>query len=101
MDTDNLSAETYRAIFVHSDKFNHDMTMEFGVLAGSCANEEEYLDQALELIKEWREDIQESIDYIFADVIPNEDEFEKVLTELEANITKVKKIPAAKRTPRW
>ncbi|MEA3448876.1 MAG: hypothetical protein U9Q98_10615 [Bacteroidota bacterium] len=52
MDTDNLSNETYRAVIIEAEKFTHDLTIRFGVLASSCKNEKEYLEMSEELIKE-------------------------------------------------
>ncbi|MDQ6762709.1 MAG: hypothetical protein M3015_08780 [Bacteroidota bacterium] len=39
MDTDELSSKTYRAIIIEAEKFNHDLTLQFGVLASSCTDE--------------------------------------------------------------
>ncbi len=32
MDTDDLSEKTYRAIMVEAERFNHDLTLQFGLL---------------------------------------------------------------------
>ena len=33
MDTDDLSNETYKAVIIEAEKFNHDLTLQFGILA--------------------------------------------------------------------
>ena len=43
MDTDNLSNEFYRAVIIEAERFNYDLTLQFGVLASSCKNEKEYI----------------------------------------------------------
>jgi hypothetical protein len=40
MDTDDLSEETYEAVWTEAEKFSHDLTSHFGLLAGGCQNEE-------------------------------------------------------------
>lgn len=54
MDTDELSTEAYQGILIEAEKFSHDLTLEFGVLASSCKDESEYMDKASELISEIR-----------------------------------------------
>ena len=55
MDTDDLSNETYNAVILEAEKFNHDLTLQFGVMASSCNSEEEYLQNAKQLVREIRE----------------------------------------------
>ena len=43
MDTDELSTEAYRGILIEAEKFNHDLTLQFGLISYSCKNEIEYL----------------------------------------------------------
>ena len=50
MDTDDLSRETYQAILIEAEKFNHDLTLRFGVLAGQCKDENEYIDKSIKVI---------------------------------------------------
>ena len=51
MDTDDLSRESYEGILIEAEKLSHDMTLQFGVLAGGCKNETEYIDKAEKLTK--------------------------------------------------
>lgn len=52
MDTGELSAETYQGVIIEADKFNHDLALQFGLMASSCKMENEYLIKAKSLIKE-------------------------------------------------
>ena len=36
MDTDDLSIPTYNGIIIEAENFNHDLTIQFGVLASNC-----------------------------------------------------------------
>jgi hypothetical protein len=99
MDTDELSTQAYNAVMITAEKFNHNLTLQFGLLSYQCENESDYLQKAIELIKEWSEDIEDSIEEIFFDVKhPTEQEFKKVLLEIKNNISKVLEIPLKERT---
>jgi hypothetical protein len=43
MDTDDLSNETYEAVIIEAERFHHNLTLHFGLLAGQCDTEEECL----------------------------------------------------------
>jgi hypothetical protein len=98
MDTDELSEETYKAVLVTAEKFNHNLTLQFGLLAYNCVNDDDYLQNAKQLIKEWRMDLTNSINEIFFDVKkPKVSSFENVLLKIENEIDKVFNIPVNKR----
>jgi len=50
MDTDELSEETYKAIFHTAEKYHHNLTLQFGLLASQCKNDDDYLNKASKLI---------------------------------------------------
>jgi hypothetical protein len=98
MDTDELSEETYRAVLITAENFNHNLTLQFGVLASVCNDDNDYLQKAKQLIKKWRTDLPGSIDEIFFDVKkPEISSFENVLAELEGEFEKLCKIPVSSR----
>ena len=98
MDTDELSEETYEAIIVTCDKFNQDLTLQFGLLASICSDDNDYLMKANDLITEWKSDLSGSIDDIFFDAIkPNVETFQNVLLDIQAKIEQVINIPIEKR----
>jgi len=99
MDTDELSEETYNAILITSEKFNHNLTLQFGVLASKCSDDNDYLDKASQLITRWKSDLPNSINYIFFDTQrPNIVTFENLLNAIQNKIENVMSIPVAKRT---
>jgi hypothetical protein len=98
MDTDDLSNETREAVLITAEKFNHDLTLQFGVLAGSCKDDNDYLDKAIQLINGWRQNIPFVIDFIFFDDMkPDKVLFEKILFEIEKGIQEVQRIPIKQR----
>jgi hypothetical protein len=99
MDTDELSTQAYNAVMITAEKFNHNLTLQFGLLSYQCKNESDYLQKAIELIKEWSDDVEDSIEEIFFDVEhPTEQEFKKVLLDIKNDISKVLEIPLKERT---
>ncbi len=97
MDTDDLSNEAYKAVIIEAEKFNHDLTLQFGVLASSCKNEEEYLKSAKELISEIKDfDVYDLEDMFFGN-LPDIEQLNKCLKQIEKNIAEVESIPLAKR----
>lgn len=98
MDTDDLSQETYKAVIIEAEKFNHDLTLEFGVLSYQCNNEEEYLSAAKEMILDWKADLNVAImDIFYDDNPPSRKAFKEVLLKIESNIMEVEKIPYKNR----
>lgn len=65
MDTDDLSREAYKAIITEADKFDHNLTLQFGLLAENCESEEEYLLESENLIDEINEMSDEELDDLF------------------------------------
>ena len=97
MDTDDLSRETYRAIIIEADKFNHDLTLQFGLLSGECLDEQEFIDKSEQLIKELKTADSEDLEFIFFGNVPNLAKLNKALDKIIDNIAKVKQIPITKR----
>jgi len=97
MDTDDLSSETYKGVILEAEKFNHDLTLQFGVLASSCKNEEAYLKNAKVLINEIKKLDKYGLEVLFFGTIPNTSRLYKCLHQIELNITEVELIPKEKR----
>ena len=93
MDTDDLSTETYRGIIIEAERFDHDLTLQFGVLASHCKDEEEYLDMALELIDELRSMAGEELTDVFFGNMPDIISLNLTLDRIIQNIGQVRKIP--------
>jgi len=99
MDTNDLSRETHTAIIDTAERFHHDLTLQFGVLAGDCHSDNEFLDVSESIIKEWQTDwdLDEAIMDIFFDNPPSKKEFKKILDKILTNIENVRKIPTKYR----
>jgi hypothetical protein len=97
MDTDDLSTEAYQGIIIEAEKFDHDLTLQFGVLASDCNDEAEYFDKVTELISELRTLDKEDLTDIFFGNIPNVKSLNLTLDRIIENIEKVKIIPKEKR----
>jgi type I restriction-modification system DNA methylase subunit len=99
MDTDDLSIPTYSGIIIESEKFNHDLTLQFGVLASVCKDDDDYLNQAEAIIKGWlkEDDFEDIIDSIFFGEPVNEQEFRKTLLKMLSKITEIRKTPMNER----
>jgi hypothetical protein len=99
MDTDDLSLNAYNDIIITADKFNHNLALEFGVLAYDCRTDDEFLENAEELIEYW---VQcDSLDEIMKDIFweekVNKEQFIAVLNTIAINIKKIREIPEEKR----
>ncbi|MFZ0282864.1 MAG: hypothetical protein WAL29_14525 [Bacteroidales bacterium] len=97
MDTDDLSREAYKAIIIEAEKFNHDLTLRFGLLSQDCDDEEEYLDKSLRLIEILKRAEKYKLEDIFFGNVPNTDQLNNTLARITKNIANVKKLPYNKR----
>lgn len=97
MDTDELSTEAYKGIIIEAEKFNHDLTLQFGVMASSCKNEREYLLNAKKLIKEIRGLDKHDLSDIFFGSPPEKKSLLLALDKILVNISDVEKIPENQR----
>jgi len=97
MDTGDLSEETYRAIMIEAEEFNHDLTLQFGLLSGECENEEIFIKKSLKLIEEMKKYDEIDLDDMFFGNLPKMEDFHNALQKIEKNIEEVIKIPPEKR----
>ena len=97
MDTDDLSTEAYEGIIIEAEKFHHDLTLQFGVLASSCEDEKEYFKMAKKLIKKIMSLHQSDLSDIFFDSIPDKKKLDLALEKIFTNISEVERIPENKR----
>ena len=97
MDTDNLSTEAYKAIIFEADKFNRDLTNQFGVMAGSCKSEKEYLIKSKNLITAIQGLKEYQLSDIFFGPLPDKKHLHSTLQQILTNISAVEKIPEDKR----
>ncbi len=97
MDTDELSNEAYEGIIIEAEKFHHDLTLQFGVLASSCKNETDYLSKAKQLIKRIERLNRSNLSIIFFDTIPSKKDLDATLEKILMNISALESIPESER----
>lgn len=99
MDTDNLSIPTYNGIIIECERYHRDLTLQFGVLASDCKDDDDYLDQAEIMIKKWfaDEDFDVIADEIFFGEFVDLDAFRTILEKLLSNISEIRKTPMNER----
>ncbi len=97
MDTDDLSEETYQVIILEAERFNDDLTMQFGQLSYKCQDEKEYLEKSIILIGKMKKLDEIDLEDMFFGNPPRMDQFHQVLDTILVNIGDVKKIPIEQR----
>ena len=97
MDTDDLSEETYQAIILEAERFNHDLTLQFGLLSYKSQDEKEYLENSIILIGKMKKLDEIDLEDMFFGNPPGMDQFHQVLDTILVNIEDVKKIPIEQR----
>lgn len=99
MDTDDLSIPTYQGIIIEAERFNHHLTLQFGLLASECKNDDDYLNKSEALIKMWLSDyhVEVVIDDIFNSEGIDIKAFKRTLKNLLTNISEIRKVPMSKR----
>jgi hypothetical protein len=89
MDTDELSNEIYTAIIVEAEKFNHDLTLQFGLLSYNCKNEKDFIEKSKQLINEMKNADPNDLIDIFENEIVDLLKLNKTLDKILNNILKV------------
>lgn len=98
MDSGDLSEEAYRGILVEAEKFNHDLTLQFGLLSVECEDEDEFVKESAVLIKEMENYSHVDLDDMFFGNIPKQKDFKMALKRILKNIDEIRSIPFEKRT---
>ena len=97
MDTDDLSTEAYKGIIIEAEKFNHDLTLRYGIIASLCKNEKEYLIEAKNITRLIKGlSINELTDLFFG-FPPDKASLLLTLDKISANISEIEKIPENER----
>ena len=86
MDTDDLSDRTYIAIMLEAEKFNHDLTLQFGLLSYQCKNEDEFISKSEKLIRKILKYDEEEIEEMFFGKPPSSEELHIALKKIQENI---------------
>ncbi len=97
MDVDELSREVYKAIMIESEKFNHDLTLQFGLLSYNCNDEQDFIEKTAMLVKELKLASNDVLKEIFFGEAPNRTNLNKTLDKILDNLKKVNEIPNEQR----
>ena len=97
MDTGDLSEEAYLAIMIEAERFNHDLTLQFGLLSYHCKNYVVGQIWDMSLLCDCEVFVKIDLDDMFFGSPPSKIEFHKTLVKILKNIEEVKKIPTEKR----
>ncbi len=90
IDTGDLTDKTYEAIMIEAEKFNHDLTLQFGLLSYHCKDEKDFIQKSKKLITEMLKYDEDDIDDIFFGNPPPSKEFHKALNKISRNISNIK-----------
>ncbi len=90
MDTGDLSEETYRAIMTEAEMFNHNLTLQFGLLSYDCKNENDFIEKSIQLIREMEKYDDIDLDEVFFGNPPKVKKFHTALERILDNIVQLK-----------
>lgn len=89
MDTEDLTTKTYKAIMLEAEKFNHDLTLHFGLLSYQCEDEKQFIKKSEMLIDEMLQYDKNNRDDMFFGKPPKKKEFHIALQKIKENIKKL------------
>ncbi len=89
IDTGDLSDKTYEAIMIEAERFDHNLTLQFGLLSYQCKDEADFIKKAKQLIKQMLKYNMAAIDDMFFGVPPAKKEFHKALNKILENILSI------------
>jgi hypothetical protein len=90
IETDDLSDKTYKAIMVEAEKFNHDLTLQFGLLSYQCEDEKDFINKSEILIKKMFKYGEADLYDLFFGNPPSKKEFHIALNKIATNIAYLK-----------
>lgn len=90
IDTGDLTDKTYEAILCEAERFNHDLTLQFGLLSYECKDETDYILKSKQLIDEMLIYDEVDLDDMFFGEPPAMKDFHEALHRILHNIDKLK-----------
>jgi hypothetical protein len=86
IDTDDLSKKTYKAIMIEAERFDHNLTLQFGLLSYKCENEKDYIEKAEKLVHKMLNYDEYDVDNMFFGEPPSMEDFHIVLHKMIVSI---------------
>lgn len=74
---------------IEAERFNHDLTLQFGLLSYECRDETDFIKKSIELVNAMVKCDAEDLDEIFFGDPPDKKEFCKALNKILDNISKL------------
>ena len=90
IDTGDLTDKTYNAIMIEAERFDHNLTLQFGLLSYECEDEKEFIDKSKIIIKAFLKFTNAQIDDLFYGEPPPKKSFHVALHKILDNISKLK-----------
>lgn len=90
IDTDDLTDKTYKAILAEAEKFNHDLTLRFGLLSYQCKDEADYISKSNLLIEKMLKYNEFDLYNLFFGEPPSMKDFHAALNRIKKNIEEIK-----------
>lgn len=91
IDTDDLIDKTYKAIMIEAERFDHNLTLQFGLLSYECKDEPDFIKKSKHLINRMLKYDKGQIDDMFFGEPPAKNEFHKALNKISENILSIEK----------
>lgn len=89
VDTGDLTDKTYKAIMIEAERFNHDLTLQFGLLSYDSKDEKDFIAKSRLLINEMLTYDEVDLDELFFGNPPAKNDFHKALHKMLNNISKL------------
>lgn len=89
IDTGNLTNNTYQAIMIKAERFDHNLTLQFGLLSYQCKDEADFIKKSKQLIKQMLKYNMADIDDMFFGEPPTKKDFHNALNKISENISSI------------
>lgn len=89
IDTGDLTDKTYQAIMIEAERFDHNLTLYFGLLSDECIDEADFIKKSRRLIKQMLKYNMADIDDMFFGEPPTKKDFHNALNKILENISTI------------
>ncbi len=89
IDTGNLKVNTYQAIMIEAERFDHNVTLQFGLLSYQSKDEADFIKKSKQLIKQMLNYNMAANDDMFFGEPPQKKDFHNALNKILENISSI------------
>lgn len=90
IDTGDLTDATYEAIMIEAERFDHILTIQFGLLSYQCKDEKDFIKKSGQLVQQLLKSPAWEIEDLFYGEPPSKKDFHAALKRISDNISKLK-----------